>query len=237
MFGARSVYGLIFFPTAFFLLSIYSDSLFLFLSLLSLYLYRKDRLLLTSVVIALATATRVYGVFLIPLFILLATKDHKKFTKKQLAIMPLGLISYMIYLTFQFGDPIAFFHNLGAWQKNHLIFPLQTIYRYLKILITVSPSTPTYFVALLELSIFALVIIINIFLLLSKNYPFALLVFLGWLIPGMTGTLQSFPRYALALFPIFHILSKSRLFLPYLVLGGITEVVLLYAFSTGIFVS
>lgn len=237
LFGGLAIYSLVFFPTAFFLLCIYSDSLFLFLSLFSFYLYRKDRLTATSIVIALATATRIYGFLLIPFFLLLAFKDKKKFTKKQLAVMPLGLISYMIYLTFTFADPLAFFHNLGAWQKNNLVLPLQTVYRYLKILFTVSPSTPTYFVALLELTIFVLVVSINLFILLSKNYPFALLVFLGWLVPSMTGTLQSFPRYALALFPIFGYIQSSRYRLLILLLGGITEGLLLYAFTSGIFVS
>ena len=237
LFGTRSVLALVFFPTAFFLIAVYSDSLFLFLSLIALYLYRQNKLSLVTLVVAIATATRVYGILLIPMFLLLAHLDKKKFTRNQLLLMPLGILVYMTFLWLKFGNPFSFFSALGAWQKSHLILPPQTVYRYLKIFITASPLTTQYYVAILEFVALAFVIMLSLGLLLTKQYGYLLLVTLGWIVPSMTGTLQSFPRYALALFPIFSILSRSRFFLIYLVLGGITQLILLYAFSTGIFVS
>lgn len=237
LFGIKSLLSLVLFPTAFFLVSAYSDSLFLALGLLSYYFYRQNKMLSCATIIALATAARFYGVFLIPFILYLAHTDKKTFKLVEILIMPSGLLFYILFLTINFSDPIAFFHALSSWQKNNLVLPLQTIYRYLKILTTASPLTGQYYVSLLELSVYFFVIYLNVLLLKAKKYPQALYLFLGWLVPSMTGTLQSFPRYALALFPIYPIIAKFKYFPIYLLLGGISQIILIYAFSIGLFVS
>jgi len=235
--GFKSLLSLVFFPTSFFLISIYSDSLFLVLGLLSYYFYQKNKMLSCAAIIALATASRFYGAFLIPFFLHLAHTDNKHFNLREILLMPSGLLLYMGFLAMNFSDPIAFFHALSSWQKSNLVLPIQTVYRYLKILITVSPTTTQYYVSLLELVIFSFIIYLNLLLLKAKKYSQAIYLFLGWLVPSMTGTLQSFPRYALALFPIYPLIAKSKYFPGYLLLGGVSQIILIYAFSTGLFVS
>lgn len=182
---------LLFFPTSFFFGSVYTESLFLFLVLLSFYALKERKWWMYFLGASLASVTKFVGVFL---------------------LVPIGLLIYMIYLTRSYGDPLFFIHAqpaFGAERSGGKIILLpQVIFRYLKIFLTVPLKTYNYWIAVLEL----LTLIWVLFLLYlgwKKNLPrfwlfFSLLAVVG---PTLTGSLSSMPRYALAAFPIFIIPS------------------------------
>src|SRR5262249_49480418 len=123
-----------------------------------------------------------------------------------LALSPvLGLITYMEYLKATTADPLAFVHAQSgflAGRSMHLILLPQVYWRYLKIL-ALAPLNFSYFVALCEVWIFTVMLIAGIFALMTywrKNhifFPLALFSLVSILLPTVTGTLLSTPRFAL----------------------------------------
>ena len=102
----------LFFPTSFYFGSFYTESFFLALILASFYAARKKSWFWAGILGALASATRLVGVFLLPALVveyyLQAKKKKIKLRLKDffsLLLIPLGLAIYMFYLWRTTGDP------------------------------------------------------------------------------------------------------------------------------------
>lgn len=113
------------FPTSYFLSAPYTESLFLALSIVSLYFSRKQKWLLSATVAGLALLTKHIGVLLfVPLFIEWISQKHKK--EDLFLLTAPFVICGAIYLSinaFVFGDPLAFqtiLHN--HWFKTFVPF-------------------------------------------------------------------------------------------------------------------
>ncbi len=209
-----SLLFILFFPTSFFLGSYYTESLFLLLVVASFYASRSKNWLSAGIFGLLASATRFVGIFLLPALLYEAWSQKEitaKKTNKQvlwLFIIPLGLIAYMFYLYWFFHDPIYFWHAqpvFGAERSGSgIVFPVQVIYRYLKIFITVSYTEYNFWVAFWELASF-LSVCIFLIAAFKKNIRRSYLIFswLAILLPSFTGTFSSMPRYVLVAFPVF----------------------------------
>ena len=116
-----TVLVLAFFPTAFFLNAVYTESLFLAFSAGSIWALRVRRdLLLACVLAGLATATRNVGVFLLAplLYEWFKNRDIYGWRVVYLALAPSGLILYMAYLWGRFGDPLLFYTEQGRWGRE-----------------------------------------------------------------------------------------------------------------------
>jgi Gpi18-like mannosyltransferase len=240
-----SAIHLILFPLSFFFLTGYTESLFLLLSLLSWYFYKKRSFLSSGLFGLLASLSRFYGVLLFPSLLLdfilklpkskrLKLVSYKPFLP--ILLIPLGLSIYMFYLQLTYSDPLAFIHSLSLWGKGTVILPPQTIYRYLKIFATVSPKIIQFWIAVLEFSSFIFGLFIAYILYKQKKLSYSLYVFLGSIIPSFTGTLQSLPRYILVLFPIYFIKLPKKLYLPIILFSISLQLTLLVAFLNGKFV-
>lgn len=202
------------FPFSFFFGSIYSESLFALLVILTFYLASKNNYFLASVCGMFAGLTRLVGVFLFPALIIFFLEKKKIFTKSSLFLLliPLGVVFYMFYLWWFFHDPLYFWHAqpvFGAARSGSvIILPPQVLYRYIKILFTVSATSYAFWVAFWELCSFS----IACFLLIiahRKKLSHSLLFF-SWsclLLPVLTGTFSSMPRYTLILFPLYIVLG------------------------------
>lgn len=238
------------FPTAFYLGSIYSESLFLFLSVASIYLFRKEKYLFSGILAMLASATRVFGVFLFLIFAIemitswKETDIHKNWLKIGVAVSPiLGILLYMFYLRVNYGDPLLFAHVQSAFgaqrEGSSIVFLPQVIYRYFKIITTVDLKSLAFINSITEL-VFTLVPL-SLFVFFYKRtrksylvYSLAVLLF-----PTLTGTLSSMPRYILAAFPLFPLLSvlikKNYIYL--VVAMVVLQIVLLSMFIRGYWVA
>lgn len=200
------------FPTSFFFGSIYSESLFLLLLLLSFYFARKKQWLTASFFGTLLTLTRLVGICILPAllyeFYKTPEKSLKKFLKSGIWITPFGLIGYSIYNYIKQGDFLYFIQAQGNFLNNRsvngiVLFP-QTIYRYIKILFTTSNSYFEWYIALLELLGFLLAISLLV-LAWKKKVRISYIIFSlsALLIPASTGTFTGIPRYILVAFPIY----------------------------------
>jgi hypothetical protein len=239
-----SVILLLAYPASFFFASVYTESLYFLFSILVIYLVEKYEFGKASMVGVLACATRLFGIFLWPYVLYKAYEKNKKLSPI-LFLFPLGLFSYMMYLYISVHDPLAFIHvqpQFGANRSGgHLIFLPQVLWRYANIIFFASKSTASYWVAILELVSFV---------------SASVLVYLGWkkqslrglllysscivLLPSLTGTFSSVPRYILSAFPLFIVLgSLDNRVVKFVIVGlfSIGLVVMCSMFLQGYFVS
>jgi hypothetical protein len=254
------------FPTSFFLGAVYTEGLFFLLIVSSLYFLKKENYICAAVFTFLASLTRLIGVFLIiPIIFHIIKKyqisniKNKKYILKIkyylfVLIAPiLGLVSYSVYLLKTTGDPFFFLTSqpiFGANRSSHLILLPQVYWRYFKIFFTANWDF-RYFVSVLEFTIFSFVLIILILDLIKnltppkagKNYDLIglnLFSLSNLLLPTLTGTFSSIPRYVLFSLSFFVFLSqikntvvKNFILLIFLIFN----IFLLGFFSQGYFVS
>ena len=217
--AAKTILVLALFPTSFYFASFYSESLFLLLVVTSFYALRRRRQGLSLVLAALASATRIVGIFLIPALIY---EKYRELPKKErprpwhylpLLLPALGMLAYMAYLYHNFNDPLYFLHaqsSFGGGRSDKIILLYQVIYRYFKMAVTVDRSSLLYFTISQEFiaSIAFLLLLIRGFFTTRRSYIiFSALAFLA---PTLTGTFSSMPRYVLVLFPAFIVLAQTK---------------------------
>jgi len=222
-FVRRTIILLLLFPTSFFFVSTYSESLFFFLLIATFYFARKGKWLISGIFGALASATRMVGIFLLPALLVewweqnkiqnskfKIQNDNLKFKIFQIFsifLTPLGLIFYMRYLAVHWGDFLLFAHvqeHFGAQRTSGKIILLyQVFWRYFKMILTTKPD-PLYFVVWLELLTAAGFLTLLIWGYFQKIRPSWLLFgILAYLLPTLSGTFSSLPRYVLVVFPGF----------------------------------
>lgn len=236
------------FPTSFFFASIYSESLFLLLSVLTFYFARKKRWILASLFGGLLTATRFVGIAIIPALIYEFMRQEKTLFKQKalfLLLTLLGILSYMWFNLQKWGNAFYFIHAQGNFENNRsvtepILIP-QTIYRYIKILTSVDLSHFEWWVALLEISTFTFVAIM-LFVTWKKRLRLSYIFFaiICFLIPISSGTFTGLPRYSLTLFPIFITLAliKSKTIKTvYSIISFILLFILFMLFSKGYYIA
>ncbi len=186
------------FPVSFYFGSMYTESLFFMLTLSTFYLARKRKWWLVGFIGALASATKLVGLFVLPamiwelyqcnmsnirntkirgsnisqkiISILLYIK--RLFFSPVVFLIPMGLMLYMFYLQVRFGDWLYFWHAqpiFGAERTSgQLIFLPQVIWRYLKIFLTVSTYTEKFWIAVTEFSLTIIALALLVFAYKSK---------------------------------------------------------------------
>lgn len=244
---------LLIFPTSFFFGSVYSESLFLLLSVASFYFARKNNFLLASILVGLASATRITGILLLPSILIEYYIYHHKSLKLSLTpqlfyflLAPLGLFFYMRFLNQSVQDPFYFIHVQPLFgtvrEINHLVLLYQVFYRYAKMLIFINHADPLFFTVLLEFLSGFIFLILSLFTFRFTRTSYALYALLAYLLPTLTGTFSSLPRYVLVLFPCFIVLarfySQSRPVTQkiYLLVCLIMSVISISLFTRGYFV-
>lgn len=232
------IFFLLIFPTSFYFASLYTESVFFLFVLASFYFARKKKWWLSGLCGMFASATRITGVFLLPALIWEwkldkfrlvnwneQFKSNKKIFQRSIKIIsivmrspilyliPLGLISYMIYLQLTFGDALYFWHAqpvFGAQRTGgQFIFPLQVVWRYFKILTSISIKNYQFWTAFWELSSFFFALFVLVIAHIKKvRLSYLIFSWLVILIPSLTGTFSSLPRYMLTAFPIFIVIGS-----------------------------
>lgn len=246
-----SIILLLFFPLSFYFASIYTEGLFLLLSVMALYFARKKKWLAAGISGMFLSATRIVGIMIFPALIceyyITEIKGKKKSwgNASSLLLVPMGLVSYMIYSNIKWHNPLYFVKAQGNFGNNRsvtsiVLFP-QTVYRYFKIFITVSPSTHEWQIALLELSSFLFAGIL-LYVAWKKRVRLSYIVFslLSLLVPASTGTFSGLPRYVAVVFPIFLALALTKnkpLLFVYILIGGFLSFFLFSLFANGYYVS
>src|SRR5215212_5750567 len=224
-----------FFPTAFFLNAVYSEALFVAFAAGSYWAaYVRRELLLAGLLGALTAATRNSGVLLLIPLVYLWLRNRSEFGWRgpwQLALVPVGLLGYMIFLWYKFGDPLMFANGQTSWGRE-LTNPLATLANVwtsategLKVVL--DPATlfleqspnPAYVasnaVSIIFLVLFLVLMGIGFAVLPPGLSGYTFLVMLpALLMPATAVPLLSMPRFPLGAFPLFfvlgYLLSYSR---------------------------
>jgi hypothetical protein len=126
----RAVWFLLLCPMTFFHSAIYTESAFLMFSLGAIFFARKRQWLASGICGVFLTATRA-NALLILLPLLWEAFAHTTEVKESsgnrggiptarwwLLLVPLGLVSYSVYLYSRFGDPLAFLHAQAAFCRE-----------------------------------------------------------------------------------------------------------------------
>lgn len=197
---------LLVFPTSFNFGAVYTESLFLALVVWSFYFARKNLWFGASILGMFASATRVLGILLLPV---LAVKKRSLW----LLLIPLGLAAYMIFLYQTTGDPLRFLHALPSFGEQRSATPIllpQVFYRYIfKILPSLNYNYfPVVFTTWLEFVVGGLFLVLSLLSFFRLRLDYSLFLALGYLIPTLSGSFSSLPRYAVVLFPAFILIAS-----------------------------
>lgn len=248
----KTILYLILFPVSFFFISVYSEGLFLLLTLMCFYFSRKRKWYLAALSAMFLTASRLVGIVIVPalIFEYLITEKPKNFKSWFIlftisAISALGLVAYSVFNYFHWGNFLHFIAAQGELNNGRstsgFVFPLQTIYRYLKILISLPLNLFEWWIALLELSsfIFGAVLLVIAWI---KKVRLSYLIFgaLAFLFPTLSGTFSGLPRYLLVIFPIFltlALIENKYLKTVYYLSGALLLFLLLMFFTKGYFIA
>jgi hypothetical protein len=177
------------FPTSFYFVLPYTESLFVLLSVAALWMYRRDNYWIAAICTALATATRYQGavlcLFFLADFVLAKQKNWRKLIP--IVLGGAGLAAYMVYLWVHFGSPLEFLQAEKDWQRlsGNVIVSLARSF------------TPLYlwFLGVLGVGLW------GVWKYLGRAYFIYSLVFI--LLPLSSGRFDSINRYMLGLLPMF----------------------------------
>lgn len=199
---------LLVFPTSFFFGAVYSESIYLLVSVASFYCTRRGSFFLATLLGILSSATRVFGVLLLPAFFLEARSQKVSFKKYfWIYFIPVGLLAYMIYQWWLVGDPLAFYNlqtNVGEQRSSGITLLPQIYFRYVKILLTYDFTSPLYQTIFFEFVAGILFLILPIYGYFKKvRFSYLVYALFGFLITTIHGSFSSVPRYVLVFFPSF----------------------------------
>ena len=214
-FGERTasitVWLLAIFPTSLFFTAMYTESLFMLLSVASFYYGRKNKWAVAGALGLLASMTRVTGLLLI---IPLAYEylEQRSFSPIKslkpallwLTLIPGGLAIYMGYLYFGFGRPMAFAETQTVGWGHSFTPVIGSFSNDFSVLFHVHEKWVIYDMAATLL--LAACVVIG-YRLLRRSY--VIYMFLSLLFPLLEGTTKSMSRYVLVVFPVFILLALA----------------------------
>jgi len=226
--ATRAVFYIAAFPTSFFFTAVYTESLFLLTSIGAVYFARK-RIWVWAVLFGLlCSSTRIVGVLMWGVVGLEWLKSHgwtfstihkidswKNMLKglrtdylnlAVIFIIPLGLISYMIFLNARFGDPVAFSTTQSAWGRE-MVGPIAIIIQDIRALGNTNLlSGEIWYHIIFDLGAFFTVLFMAVTIWRRLGESYAIYSVLSVLIPASSGS-QSLIRYILVIFPVFMLLA------------------------------
>lgn len=222
--ASRAVWYFLIFPTAFFGMAVYTESLFLLFAIGALYFARRGYWEIAALLGIAGAMTRLMGL-LIAVMLLVAWWEQRRATAGGRrpsffaplaallapAAVPLGTLAFMAYLWRTFGDPLAFVRGAAAWARQ--------------------PQSPLALLAALferpaggwgaallagrvplndwvDFAFVALFLLLGLVLLYQRRWSEGAFVTLGVLLAISSGLWMSQRRYMWVLFPAFIVLAR-----------------------------
>lgn len=240
-----SVWLLAFAPLSLFFSAVYTESLFLALSIGSIYAARQRRWKLACGLACLASATRVTGAGLILPLAIMYLRERRGLDRRAAWLMtvPAGLIAYLGYVALRgYGFLAPFAGQTGAEHGHQMTGPIQTLVSAVQAAAAGAHSIlsqPIYqpsiggpfadgaesilLLGVLGLAIGALVLAFRRLPLHYGAYALATLLVCTWS-PVAGQPLKSLDRYTLTIFPLWMLagawLSERRLVRPVVLLSA-----------------
>ena len=205
-YAKKAVLAFLLFPTSFYLLTVYTESLFLLLAIATFFFARKNKIFIATITAALASGTRLAGLAVVlGLFIYVYQRGGLNRKNWFVIFASLGFILYSFYLYQHTGDPFYFVQAESNWQREMVVPGLAFVESFKKL--TIPGFIAQNFNIFLDFvfAVFGIGIIWKIFRKLSIDY--AIFALVSFMLPLFSPTLAALPRYMLTIFPIFLVLS------------------------------
>ncbi|MEK6887799.1 MAG: hypothetical protein AABX14_02520 [Candidatus Aenigmatarchaeota archaeon] len=210
--ASKTIIYMLLFPTAFYFTVMYTEALFLFLSVSVFYFAKKGQWKYVGLLGFLVALTRIQGILLlIPagyIYLRSIGFDYKKIGKKALYFVgfPAGMLLFMIYEYLVLGDILAQFKSSIAYGK-FLAWPWEGFQQALYALtIDSTPINIGYHVINLFLTISFIVLLYFSFKKLKLEYTIYYLITLVIIL--ISSNLFGITRYMLVVFPMFMVLAS-----------------------------
>ncbi len=225
------------FPLVFVFTSVgYSEGLFLTLTLSSYYLYLKNRHFPSSLLLAAACLSRLFGILLfVPIFLDRIAK--RRYREVLIYFIPaLTLLSWLLYAFIRTANLFAVFYSQTYWGDNKFILQY--------VLPTFFQANPPYSVNLPVPEAFVGLVfcVFAIFCLLSLkvrelDWKLALYSFLTFLVVAFSGNIHSYSRYFSFIFPVWFLFrtKKSFYLIPIVCILMFTDLLVMYLFARWVF--
>jgi len=252
-------------PMAFFFSAIYTESLFLALSLGAIYLARRQRWVWAGVLGALAAATRVEGVLLVVPLAMLAWPQRRslRWRALALALVPLGLLAYLSYLGIRYGEFTAPLRTQSLFWMHRRTWPFGAAWKGAKLawdglrqlilgpqhvptLVPLYTGGPSFSATQDIYNFLFLLLVAALFVYGLRRLPPAysaytlLSVAIPLSDPVVPSPLGSFPRYAMVAFPLFicaaQVVVKRRWNTPAVAAGAVLMGLFTAEFATWLWV-
>ncbi|NQV00170.1 MAG: glycosyltransferase family 39 protein [Parcubacteria group bacterium] len=214
----RSVFYFLIFPTAIFLSAIYTESLFMALSIGCFYYARRNKWWAAGIFGFFAALTRPQGILLFPVLLFEYVEQNKfdikklKFNALWTLLIPSGLFVYMYFLKLKFGSLFLFISAQNSWGRS-TSFSAKSVYDtfsnyFYALFFPGSESFTYYLVKDLDLFFFLTFLVLSIIIFVKFRMSYGFYMILSLIIPLMTSSLMSINRFALLLFPTYIFLAK-----------------------------
>lgn len=225
----RVIILLLAFPSAMFFALIYTESLFLALTIAFFY-YLHKRSWFTAVCIGFfAALTRNVGIFLWPVYLvafIMAFRDlgiktlgrqlAMYFKKKELwysLVIPAGLIAYCLYTYVRFDDFFGFISAQSKWsQWKSFMWPGATLYQFYKLFFVVPISETGLYnfmrIVVIEGGSFFILLATTIYWFAKRHWTYAVFCLFNTLLFSCMFPMISVNRYVVVIFPIFIALAE-----------------------------
>ncbi len=235
-FSKHVVQFLLFNPMTVFYSSIYTESLYLLWFVGTLYLARTQRWLLAALCAYAAALCRVVGLLLvIPLVCEYFLQIRHDVTRRRagawralicFAAPALGFLTYVAYLNWTFGEPLAFMKCEAAWGRQPT-WPWMALFHH---------NGPFYGIWFFGFGVIAVILLV-----LAVRWrlrpPYLLILFIFAFLPLFSGRLESLPRYWSVLFPFYFVLALATKKWPDLTVPLFVGSTILQVIATVLFVN
>jgi hypothetical protein len=212
-------------PISIYLSGVYTEALFLFLTLAVFLLLAKDRFLFAVAVGVLACLTRPVGIALYPALLWMAW--HSAPEKRNLRlisaqVLPIVFVGYILGMGLSVGEPLAYFQaNASIWERTAGSF-LDGFTVYLTSdSIALWGWHPSWLDLGMTFLFLALAVVI-----IRRNVAWGLFTAVALIIPISSGTLSAMPRYGLVIFSFYIVLATLS--------QKLWQKVILYSVSIGL---
>ena len=218
--SARAVLLMTIFPFSFFFGVAYSESTFILFALLAFYLFRTKRWILGGICGAIATATRVPGILILPALTWIAwktaepTKDDRLRALAGLVLAASGFTAYCAYIYSVTGNPLEWAATLQRWGYYPGGSPWMAPVKLVQTLVThpyqylagdhMAPYDTLYGITGIA---FALMVP---FVWMRLGAAYGLFMLLNLYLPFSSGVFEGVGRYCSVLFPAFIWLATLR---------------------------
>lgn len=222
----RAVYYLAFFPTSFFFSSVYTESMFIFLSIATMYFARKHQWMWAATFGILTAATRNLGILMWALVLWEWMRAqgwaflsmHKKETWLNLwngfkqhwfelvviSLIPLGMLVFIYFLKVNFDRPLAFIEVQAAWGREN-IGPFAVLKNNITGLLN-GEVNKGWLTRFWNVSFYLLFLIMVPFIWVKLGEGYAIFVLIMLFVPS-SSAIGSVIRYLLTQFPVFMLMG------------------------------